>query len=143
MSVEANKELALRYFAAGDRDDLTAWDDVCAADMVLMPGFGDPVRGLDAVKAFTAGFHSAFLSFYLRAEDLVADGDRVAVRWTTGGVHAAPLLSPGGEIPPTGKSLAMTGMSILRIANAKIVEERVQADILGALQQLGVIPTAG
>ena len=143
MSIEENKELVRRYFDAGDRDDLDAWDEVCAADMVLDPGFGDPARGLAAVKGFTAAFHSAFSNFYLRVEDLIADGDRVAVRWTTGGTHTAPLLSPGGEIPPTGKAMAMTGMSILRLAGGKIIEERVQADVIGAMQQLGVIPAAG
>jgi ketosteroid isomerase-like protein len=59
MSVEANNELVRRYFEAGGRDDLGAWDSLCAPDMQLLAGFGEPVRGLEAVKGFTAGFHAA------------------------------------------------------------------------------------
>jgi ketosteroid isomerase-like protein len=141
VSTEDNKALVRRYFEAGDRDDLSAWDQICSPDMVLNPGFGEPIRGLDAVKAFTAGFHSAFSHLFLTVHDLIAEDDRVAARWTAGGTHTAPLGSPGGPIPPTGKQMAMQGISIVRLAHGKIVEERVQPDMLGAMQQLGVIPT--
>ena len=140
MSTEANKTLVRHYFEAGNRNDFVAWDHLCASDMVLYTGFTEPMQGLEAVKQFSVTFHNAFSDFFLRIEDMVAEGDRVAARWTTGGVHTAPLASPGGVIPPTGKEMAMSGMSILRLADGKIVEERVQADVFGGMQQLGVIP---
>ena len=77
MAAGENKEVVRRYFEAGDRDDLAAWDALCAPDMVLDPGFAEPTRGLEAVKQFTAGFHAAFADFFLRTEDLLADGDTV------------------------------------------------------------------
>jgi predicted ester cyclase len=140
MSTDDSKALTVRYFEAGDRNELDLWDELCAPDMVLYPGFMEPVRGLDAIKQFTAGFHQAFSDFYLRIEDVVAEDDKVAVRMTTGGTHTAPMLTPNGEIPPTGKQIAMSGISIVRVAGGKIVEERPQMDILGFMQQLGVIP---
>ena len=132
------KELVQRYFEAGERDDLEAWDEICSAEMVLDAGMGDPIRGLGGVKTFTARFHSAFSEMFLTIHDLIAEGDCAAARWTSGGVHSGPLMSPGGEIPATGKRVAMNGMSFLRVANGRIIEERVQADIMGMMQQLGV-----
>jgi predicted ester cyclase len=111
--------------------------------MVLITGFTEPFQGLDAVKGFTAGMHDALSDFSLTIEDMIAEGDKVAVRATTRGTHTAPLPTPAGIIPPTGKQVSMSTISILRIADGKIAEERVQADVLGFMQQLGVIPAPG
>ena len=104
--------------------------------MTVLPGFAPPIEGLGAVKGFTAGFHRAFSPFYLRIEDVIAEDDRAAVRWTTGGTHSGPMLTPNGELPATGKDVSMTGISIVRVANGKVVEERIQADIMGMMQHL-------
>jgi predicted ester cyclase len=144
MVAETNKEIVRRYYDAGHHNDLGAWDTVCSPDMVLDVGFIPPIHGLEGVRQFTAGMHSAFSDFFLSVDDSIAEEDRVAVRWTEGGTHSGPLVSPDGAvIPPTGKQVALTGISLLRVANGKITEERVQADILGFMQQLGVVPPPG
>jgi predicted ester cyclase len=140
VGTEETKELARRYFEAGDQDRLDLWDEICGPEMTVLPGFTPPIEGLEAVKGFTAGFHRAFSPFYLRIEDVIAEGDRAAVRWSTGGTHSGPMLTPNGELPATGKAVSMAGISIVRVANGKLVEERVQADIMGLMQQLGLIP---
>lgn len=141
MSTETNKGISRRYFEAGHRNDLAAWDDLCDPNIVLVTGFTEPMQGLDAVRQFTAGMHSAFSNFFLTVDDLIAEGDRVAARWTTGGTHTAPMMTPNGPLPPTGKHVTMSGISIVRVVGGKIVEERVQADVLGMMQQLGVVPS--
>jgi predicted ester cyclase len=73
-------------------------------------------------------------------EDMVAEGDKVAIRWTWRGTHNK------GEhigVTPTGKQAMITGISILRIAGGKIVEEWGEMDTLGFMEQLGVFPTPG
>ena len=146
MSTEQNKVVVRRYFE-GDRDgrDNTAvWEEICDPDLVVLgAGLPEPVRGLGAVKLFTIAIHSAFSNFGLTVEDLIADGDRVAARWTMRGSHTAPLALPGMNLPPTGKQIAVSGMSICRVANGKLVEERVQGDWMGLMQQLGAIPSPG
>lgn len=141
MSNEANKAVARQYYEAGQRNDFAAWDNLCDPAMVLDPGFAEPTNGLEAVKQYTAGMHSAFPDFFLRMDDVIAEGDRVAVRWSMGGTHTVPLMTPNGSLPPTGKRVTMSGISILRVENGKIVEERVQADMLSMMQQLGVVPS--
>lgn len=140
MTSAAPTAIVRRYLEAGDRDDLDAWDALCAPDMVLHPGFTAPIHGLAAIKAFTEGFHRAFSPFSLRIDDLIAEGEQVVVRMTTRGTHTGPLMSPAGTVPPTGKTIAMPGIGFYRVAGGKIVEERVIMDVFGAMQQLGVIP---
>jgi predicted ester cyclase len=146
MSTEHNKAIVRRYFE-GDRDgrdNVAVWDEICDRDMVVIgAGIPEPVRGLDAVKQFTTAVHSAFSNFGLSVEDLVADGDKVAARWTMRGTHTAPLALPGMSLPPTGKQIAVSGISICRVAGGKLIEEQVQGDWMGMMQQLGAIPASG
>jgi ketosteroid isomerase-like protein len=143
MSTEETRDLVRRYFEAGDRDELDAWDELCAENMTLFTGFTPPVEGLAALKGFSAGMHAAFSPFHLTILDLLAEGDRAAVRWATGGFNGAPFPTPAGEVPATNKEISMSGMSFMKVENGKIVEENTQADILGLLQQLGVVSLPG
>jgi predicted ester cyclase len=70
-------------------------------------------------------------------EDQIAEGDKVASRWTMRGTHTGELLG----IAPTGKQATMTGIVISRLAGSTIAEEWENFDQLGLLQQLGVIPS--
>ena len=69
-------------------------------------------------------------------EDVIAEGDKVAVRFTFRGTHQGELMG----IPPTGKQVTISGMDINRIAGGKIAERWAVFDMLGMLQQLGVMP---
>ena len=146
MSTEYNKVVVRRYFE-GDRDgrDNTAvWDEICDRGLVVRgAGLPEPVQGLDAVKQFTTAIHSAFSNFGLTVEDLIAEGDRVAARWTMRGTHTAPLALPGMSLPPTGRQIAVSGISICRVADGKLAEELVQGDWMSLMQQLGAIPAPG
>jgi len=75
----------------------------------------------------------------LIAEDMIAEGDKVVLRSTFRGTHKGDLMG----IAPTGKQVTMPLILIYRIADDKIVEHWMQADALGLLQQLGVIPPMG
>jgi steroid delta-isomerase-like uncharacterized protein len=72
-------------------------------------------------------------------ELLLAEGDLVADRWVSKGTHTGELFG----IPPSNKTLKMSGMDIFRIENGKIKEVWHEEDTMGFMQQLGVIPTPG
>ena len=72
-------------------------------------------------------------------DDLVAEGDKVVVRWTFRGTHPGEFQG----VPPTGKQVTIIGISIFRIVGNKVVEDWTIIDLLGLLQQLGVIPPPG
>jgi steroid delta-isomerase-like uncharacterized protein len=140
VSAEENKALVRRYFEAIDaRRDPAVVDEFLAPDFVShnpSPGYG-PDR---------EGQKQAFIHFLAAApdgdhviDDLVAEGDRVVTRLTAHGTQTGELFG----IPPTGKRVTMTGIAIHRIAGGKIAEHWHEIDMLGGLQQLGVIPAPG
>ena len=79
----------------------------------------------------------AFPDFQATIDDIVAEGDKVVVRQTWTGTHT------GGEfmgVPPTGKSMSIGVIDIIRIAGDKFVEHWGQMDTMAMMQQLGAIP---
>jgi predicted ester cyclase len=81
-------------------------------------------------------YRSAVSDMHQTIEDLVAEGDKVACRWSGRGTHVGDLMGAA----PTGKAITITGIVIYRIANSKIQEEWDYSDMLGLMQQLGVAP---
>jgi predicted ester cyclase len=70
---------------------------------------------------------SAFPDLHITIDDVVAEGDKVATRWTLRGTHKGEFTG----ITPTGKQLAMWGMSIDRVVGGRIVETWIRYDTLG------------
>ncbi len=81
-------------------------------------------------------YFAAFPDSHFTIEDLIAVGDTVVVRYTARGTHQGNLMA----IPPTGKQVSVTAIGIFRIGNGIAVEEWLNIDDLGMLQQLGVVP---
>jgi len=118
--------------------DLDKADDYYAADFVAhYPSVGMPpvVPGPEGVKELARSILGSFPDYHETVEDLVVDGDRVAVRLTLRGTNTGPL--PDGSI--TGKPIEFTDMTIVRIADGKIVELWGLSDHLTMMVQLGAI----
>jgi predicted ester cyclase len=94
------------------------------------------VHGPEGGRQFAAMLHHAFPDFHYTVEDEIAEGDRVAQRWTARGTHDGEFQG----IPPTGEQVTMTGISIYRVANDKLVEGWTNVDMLGLLHQIGAAP---
>jgi len=95
--------------------------------------------GTAGIKQFISIYRTAYPDTHFTVEDQVAEGDKVATRWTATGTHRGELMG----IAPTGKRVTVTGIAITRVTNGKIVETWNNFDALGQLQQLGVIPVPG
>lgn len=137
MAVEDNKALVSRI--ADDiwnRGDLAAVDDVMAADARYhgphMPdGLGDRQSWRRAIGMYRGAFPDSHVTF----EEMIATSDTVVGRWRATGTHTGEL--PG--VAPTGKSIAIGGITIYRIVGGKIIEAWEELDMLGLWQQLGVV----
>jgi len=70
-------------------------------------------------------------------DDMIAEGDKVALRWTTHGTERGPLRTPLGIAPPTDRPISIPGVNIFRIANGQIAEEWIVWDTISWAQQLG------
>ena len=90
--------------------------------------------GRDAVVETAKSMEIAFPDFGVTLEEIVADGDTVAVRMTQRGTHEGVFMG----IEPTGNSFEIEAMVFLRLEDGKIVERRSRPDILGLLRQLGI-----
>jgi steroid delta-isomerase-like uncharacterized protein len=143
MTTQDNKAIVQKWvdevLNTRDVSDQSPAYRLVAADFVgHFPG-QPPIEGLEAYRQFGALYFSAFPDLQITPEDLIAEGDKVTMRYGWRGTHKGELMG----VPPTGKEVVTSGISILRVANGKIAEQWDNFDNLGLLQQLGVIPTMG
>jgi len=141
MSVEENKAVVRRNIEeVWNRGNLSVIDEIVAENFVLHdPSQPDPIRGPEGYKQFVTMMRNAFPDLETIIDDLIAEGDTIAVRLTFRGTHTGELAG----IPPTGKHVTFTGMSFKRFEGGKYVESFINADDLGLMQQLGVISLPG
>src|SRR5215216_6900782 len=135
MSTEANKALVCRFieaFNAGDLDGLAA--AFVPNAVVHNSGAPDPLN-LEGFRQLAAVFLAAFPGGKHTIDDMIVEGDKVVTRMTYRGTHTGDLMG----IPPTGKQVAVSAMTIDQIANGKIVETWRLFDQLSMMQQLGVM----
>lgn len=107
--------------------------------MAYLPGDPDPVSRavfLDIIRRW----NTAFSHLQVTIEEQIAEGDTVAARITLRGVHSRGDFL---DLPPTGKHIAISVITIERITDGQIVERRVVFDLLDLMQQLGATPTPG
>ena len=93
-------------------------------------------RGPDSEKKRVTLYRNAFPDIRFTVEDLIAEGESVTARWSCHGTHKGEL----NGIAPTGKQFTISGISVARFTNGKMIEGYVNWDALGMMQQLGVVP---
>jgi steroid delta-isomerase-like uncharacterized protein len=140
MSAEENKAVVRHHFEEmWSQGNLTVVDETYTTDSIIHVPPSPDILGPEALKQFVTMYRTAFPDFHVTVEDEIAEDDIVVIRWTASGTHQGELMG----IPPTGKPIKITGISIGRIASCKLVETWTNFDALGMLQQLGVIPPMG
>jgi steroid delta-isomerase-like uncharacterized protein len=134
MSVET-KAVARRFFAESASGAADA--ALIAPDLIYHgpPMIGE-LRGRDAFVQVLDLFRRAFPGFTTTIEELVAEGDLVAVRHTHHGVHRGEF----NGIPPAGREIHVTGIEIVRVRDGQVAEFWHLDDFLTLLQQLGALP---
>jgi predicted ester cyclase len=129
VSVEENKTLVRReqeelWTHTGDLD---AAEELFAADQA------------EAAKQEAADFRRGFPDVVSTIEDLIAEGDKVVARWRSRATHRGEYMG----IPPSGKEVEFTGISVYRIEGGKIAQSWSVEDQLGLMRQIGAIPEPG
>ncbi|MEW5960030.1 MAG: ester cyclase [Chloroflexota bacterium] len=137
MSVEKNKALVRRFLEEfASQGDLSKTDELLAPNFTLYhPAMPGPVDIEGAKQALTM-FRTAFPNFKIVVEDLIGEGEKVVARFKMSATHQGDFMG----IAPTGKQVSMAGIGFYRLEGGKIVEDRVVEDMLGLMQQLGVVP---
>jgi steroid delta-isomerase-like uncharacterized protein len=121
--------------------DLDAAYAIYADDVVFQRVPFPRVVGKEANMQADAGTLAAFSDVRSTIDELIVEGDAAVIRWTWEGTHSGTSLSLG--LPATGKRVRFVGCSVYHFREGKIVEQWEYGDVLGLLQQLGVIPALG
>lgn len=141
MSTEENKAVVRQIEEAWNAGQLDALDALFAPDFMphnTVPGLPPDLAG---AKMSHQASVQAFPDRRTTIEDLIAEGDQVVVRVRMTGTNTGGV--PWFGAPANGKKVDWQWISIYRVAAGKVVEHRAVMDLLGLMQQLGVIPTPG
>lgn len=135
---EANKAVARRAIQEiWSQGNLAVADEIIAPDYVYHePAMGD-IAGPEGLKQAVSAYRTAYPDLNFVIDDIIAQNDLVAIRWTASGTQRGELMG----IPPTGLHTTSAGINMTRYKDGKAVEDWATWDILGLMQQLGVIPT--
>jgi steroid delta-isomerase-like uncharacterized protein len=139
VSAEENKALVRRWFEElFNQAKLDLADEIVTPDHVTHDtSTPEHLPGPEGERQLVNLVRGAFPDGRITIEDLVAEGDRVAVRWTFRGTHRGDFMG----IAPTGKEVEMGAMDLFRVAGGKIAETWSNVDMMTMMHQLGAIPT--
>ena len=136
IKLEEHKAYAQREIdEAYNKGNLDVLDEHYATDFIYHIPPQPDIEGLEAYKKFVAGNRSGYPDIQITIEEIFAEGEIVAMRWTYRGTHTGD--SPTLGIPPTGKKVTFTGCTVTHWMDGKIVEVWNYVDYLGLIQQLG------
>jgi steroid delta-isomerase-like uncharacterized protein len=133
---EQNKQLIRQYFEAYDRQDTERIEQLVSSSNYSFHISGMPSMDWNGTRQFYAAAWSAFPDLHHDILDIVAEEDKVAVRYNIIGTHKGELQG----IPPTGKEVSFSAMAFITLVDGKIAEEWEIADTMGLMQQIGAIP---
>ncbi len=140
MTTEKNK-LAMARFT----EFINTASEQMAVEMISpnavfhVPGRAEPMIGPPGYLAVIGMMRAGFPDIQWTLEESVAEGDKIAARFTMRGTHQGSFFA----VPPTGRKIEVQAMNFYRLADGQIVEERGQPDLLGLLQQIGAVPLTG
>ena len=132
LTCDENKRNVRRLFETFNQGDLGPVDELVGPEYVGAQGD----RGPAGFKAVVIGLRAAFPDIHYAIDEMVAEGDRVAVRWHWTGTHEAAFRG----FQATGKAVTNTGTGIFRCREGKIVAAALETDRLGFLEQIGAVP---
>lgn len=127
VDIELNKRTVLRYFLESHNEpyNLDVIDELWSAEEA------------EGIKSWQQMERAAFPDKHFTIDDVVAEGDKVVLRWTISGTHLGEFWTPVGTAQPTGKRITLTTMIVYQLKNGKIVGQNVVIDWLELLMQFG------
>jgi steroid delta-isomerase-like uncharacterized protein len=121
ITASSAKEIVYKWVEAWRKGDLAQIDEIFAHDYTV----NSNAIGIDGVKQAVQMFHNALSDMSIELNDMVSEGNKIAVRWTVRGIHTGSFLG----ILPSGEPLSLTGINIYHIADGKIVANHEQTNI--------------
>jgi len=139
MSLERNKAVIRAFVDAINQRDWERLDELVSPGFVRHSRAATPVSSLDELKGYLRSEFETFPDAVETVEDLVAEGDRVAVRHFFTGTQLGPM----GLYPASGRMMEAQYLAIYRLSNGLVAESWAEWDNLDGLAQLGQYPAPG
>jgi steroid delta-isomerase-like uncharacterized protein len=135
------KKVADNYLKAVNSGDAAAVARLYTEDAIMiMPGEPEPIRGRKAIEENQAALFRALPDFKVEFTLILISGDHITFEGVGRGTFTGPLASPEGEIPPTGRSVALKFVFIAKVTQEGLVEEdRTYFDTAEFMKQLGLM----
>jgi predicted ester cyclase len=135
----ANKELVRRFYKEVYGDwNMDLANKVISAQFTSHDWHAGRT-GPQPFREFYSAIRSALPDARYEVDDLIAEGDKVVVRWRLLGTHKGDFRG----IAPTGRSIALTGIAIYRVDGGKLMERWVVSDLYGVLEEIQAPAKAG
>lgn len=135
--IEANRKVMeqfIRFINTGDR---TIGEPIISPDVIFYaPTSPEPLHGFDGYMAVLDMMRGTMPDVQWKAEEFIAEGDKVMIRFTMTGTQTQPFMG----MPATDKPVKVTAMNIYQLKDGKIIREHGLPDIFTMLRQIGVIP---
>ena len=132
VSLEDNKALVRRLYEGMNARDFTVFDEVLAPEYVHNSSPEYRFNREQLKQATQNVGLAAFPDLEVTIEEMIAEDDKVMVRWTQRGTHLGPFM----DIPPTSKQISYSGINIFRVANGQIVEDTPYWNFDSVIKQL-------
>jgi steroid delta-isomerase-like uncharacterized protein len=137
MSAEENKEIVRQFWGVWEEGNLGLVDELVGLDYVNhSPGMPNQPEGPEGIKAVVSMFRAGMPDLRVVIEDVIAEGDKVMMRYRIEGTHEGELFG----VPPTGRRVSIESITVERVSSRKIREHWRVTDTLDMMQQLGAIP---
>jgi steroid delta-isomerase-like uncharacterized protein len=140
MSAQSNAQFARTLYQHFNEGDLEAALSMAADDVniVLYP-LGQTFKGREGFEQFMHGFHDAFPDMKVEVKNQVAADDSVVNEFVARGTHTAPLMTPAGPVPPTGRKVELNVCEVWGLRDGKLASVHNYQDLASMMRQLGLI----
>ncbi|MDQ3929522.1 MAG: ester cyclase [Chloroflexota bacterium] len=144
MSAQDNERTVAQFNETFNARDWEAAVALCTPDVELVTvPTGRSGYGAEGVRQFLQGWAAAFPDSRVETTKIIADDHSAMLEFTGAGTHGGPLQTPNGDIPPTGRQVAVQFCQILELRDGKIARARLYFDSMSMLGQLGLVPVPG
>lgn len=138
--LEKNKQVMQQFIRFINTGDRSIGETIIAPEVIFYaPTSPEPLHGFEGYMDVLRMMRSAMPDVQWNAEEVIAEGDKVMIRFTMSGTQTQPFMG----MPATGKPVRVTAMNIYELKDSKIVREHSVPDLFSMLMQLGMLPVPG
>jgi steroid delta-isomerase-like uncharacterized protein len=140
MSAQRNRQIIEKHFdAVNARTSASIANEINTADATWrsVPA-GASFRGPEGYQQFLSVWLTAFPDAKVEVKNIAAGDDFAVAQFTGKGTHKGPLKTPAGDVPPTGKPMAVEFCEVYSLKGGKIASCDLYFDVMGLMKQLGV-----